>query len=440
MCYYIPILASVNFERRSIVIKSIIQQSIDYIDNNIYAEISIDDLCNKAGYSHEHYCRLFKQYVGMPPAKFIIRRKLIYAVYEMAQGKAKTNTAFRFGFDTYAGFYKAFKREYKCSPSNYIKEHKGYKPCRINILQEEHIMISKDKIKSILANWDISNLEITNIINKNTGKQSDNAYYVGDDYVVKFTANFGYVNSNIRIIQSLANAGIATTEIIKTVNGDNYIQDGELYFILNKRIKGQQLLCDDIFRNLDIATEIGRNIAKLHIALSEFDVSDYDTKNIYDDVVSIIPNIQDKCRLTKEFVENYKKTFGVIFNKLPKQIIHRDINPSNMLFDNGVFMGFVDFDLSEVNIRIFDICYCSTAILSECFSNEIDSGKWKDILNNTIKGYESITPLSIDEKLAIPYVIYSIQIICINYFSKFDKYKDLTDTNMKILDWLIKNL
>lgn len=422
------------------MIKSIIQQSIDYIDNNIYAEISIDDLCSKAGYSYEHYCKLFKRYVGMPPAKFITRRKLIYAVYEMAQGKSKTDTAFDFGFDTYAGFYKAFKHEYNCSPSDFIKGHKGYKPYQLNILQEEHIMISKDKIKSILASWDISNLEITNIINENTGRQSDNAYYVGNDYVIKFTTNLGYIRNSIKIAESLSSADVEIAEIIKTVNGNYYVQDGELYFLLTKRIKGKQLLCEDIFKNTDIAIEIGRNIAKLHIALSEFDVSDYDTNNIYDAVVSILPNVQNKCRLTKEFIENYQKVFGTIFDKLPKQVIHRDINPSNMLFDNDIFKGFVDFDLSEVNIRIFDICYCATAILSECFSNEIDSGKWKDILNNIIKGYKSISPLSSDEKLAIPYVIYSIQIICINYFGKFDKFKDLLNTNIKMLNWLTENI
>lgn len=422
------------------MIKSIIQQSIDYIDNNIKAEISVGDLCIKAGYSYEHYCRLFKRYVGIPPAEFITRRKLIYAVYEMAQSKSKTDVAFDYNYNTYSGFYKAFRREYNCSPSEFIKHHKGSKPYQINILQEEHIMISKNKIKSILENWNITDIDVSNIINKNTDRLSDNAYYVGNNYVIKFTSNLGYVQNSIKIAELLSNSNIEAAKIIKTVNDKEYIQDGELYFILTDRIKGKQLLCANIFANPDIAIEIGKSIAKLHITLSKFDVSDYDTQNIYNDVISIIPGIQDKCRLTGQFIDDYKNKFGVIFDKLQKHVIHRDINPSNMLFDNGIFKGFVDFDLSEVNIRIFDICYCATSILSECFSSEIDLSKWKNILNNIIKGYESICNLSYNEKQAIPYVIYSIQIICINHFSKFDKYKDLTDTNIKMLDWLMKNL
>lgn len=301
-------------------------------------------------------------------------------------------------------------------------------------------MVSKEKIKSILKQWDINDLEIKNIINQNTGRQSDNAYYVGDDYVIKFTANLGYIINSINISKSLSNANIETAQIVKTISNDDYIQDGELYYMLTKRILGKQLSCDDIFNDANIAVEIGKNIAKLHIALSNFDVSDYEIKNLYEETLTAIPYIQNKCNLSGDFISRYKQEFAAIYNSLPKQVIHRDINPSNMLFDNGDFKGFVDFDLSEVNIRILDICYPATAILSESFSEEIDIAKWKEILNNIIAGYDSISTLSDKEKSAIPYVIYSIQIICINYFSKFDKFKELTDTNIQIFKWLMTNL
>lgn len=84
-----------------------------------------------------------------------------------------------------------------------------------------------------------------------------------------------------------------------------------------------------------------------------------------------------------------------------------------MIFENGKFKGFIDFDLTQVNIRIFD---------------------------NLVKGYESITPLSAYEKQALPYVIYSIQIICIAYFSKFYKFENLTKINIDMLKWLAENI
>ncbi len=415
--------------------REMIQQSLDYIEDNLKTEIDANELCDVAGYSYVHFCRLFLYYVGLSPSEYITRRRLINAVYDMSKGKTKVDTALSYGFDTYAGFYKAFKREFNCSPSEFIKSYKGEKPYKINILQEEHIMISKNRIQKLLNHWNLQSESITNIYNKNTGRQSENTYYIGTDYVIKFSANYGSIKNNISIANGLAESGLPVAEIIKTVSDEDYIQSGELYFMVTKRIQGRQLKCEDIFANTDLAFCIGENIAKLHNALKVFDKSNFNHANILNDVKSNFPKVKNLIN-----IDDFTDKFAVIYNKLPKQLIHRDINPSNMIFENGKFKGFIDFDLTEVNIRIFDICYCATAILSECFNNsDIDKSKWLEIFDNLIKGYESITPLSEYEKQALPYVIYSIQIICIAYFGKFDKFENLTKINIDMLKWLTEN-
>lgn len=115
--------------------RKIIQNVIEYIDENIKSEISNYDLCNITGYSYIHLVRLFKQYLGATPNEYMLRRRLLFAVYEMNDEISKTDIAFNFGFDTYAGFYKAFKREFGCSPSKFTKSYAGNKPYKINILQ-----------------------------------------------------------------------------------------------------------------------------------------------------------------------------------------------------------------------------------------------------------------------------------------------------------------
>lgn len=409
--------------------RKIIQNVLDYIDENIKSEISNNDLCNIAGYSYIHLARLFKQYLGISPNEYILKRRLLYAVYEMNGDLSKTDIAFEFGFNTYAGFYKAFKREFGCSPSKFTKSYIGSKPYKINILQEEHIMVSKTKIQKILPNWNLQNSVVKPIINENTGKQSENSYYIGDDYVMKYSTNFAVIKKSTLF-----------SEVVKLNNGDDYLQYGELYFIVTKRIYGNQLKCVDIFNDTSIALTIGENIAKLHNKLRFYDIDDFEQDNIYDDCINNLYKVKKFANLSNEFCEKYKNEFGKLINKLPTQLIHRDINPSNMIFDKKEFKGFVDFDLIEVNIRIFDICYCATAILSECFNNQINFKVWQKILNNLIKGYNRIDELSEHEIEAIPYIIYSIEIICIAYFSKYDKFENLYKTNIKILKWLIENM
>lgn len=409
--------------------RKIIQNVIEYIDENIKSEISNYDLCNITGYSYIHLVRLFKQYLGATPNEYMLRRRLLFAVYEMNGETSKTDIAFNFGFDTYAGFYKAFKREFGCSPSKFTKSYVGNKPYKINILQEEHIMVSKTKIQKILPNWNLQNSVVKPIINENTGKQSENSYYIGDDYVMKYSTNFVVIKKSTLF-----------SEVVKLNNGDDYLQYGELYLIVTKRIYGNQLKCVDIFIDTSIAFTIGENIAKLHNKLKFYDIDDFEQANIYDDCINNLDEVKKISNLSNKFCEKYKNEFGKLIDKLPTQPIHRDINPSNMIFTGKEFKGFVDFDLTEVSVRIFDICYCATAILSECFNNQINFEVWQEILDNLIKGYNRIDNLSEYEIEAIPYVIYSIEIICIAYFSKYDKFEKLTERNISMLKWLTENM
>lgn len=422
-------------------IRKTVQQSIDYIEENLKAEITVEELCASAGYSRAHYCRLFKSFVGVSVGEYINRRKLLYAVYEMQNGQPKISIALDYGFKTYAGFYKSFRKEFKCSPSQFIKTHNGKKPYKINILQEEKIMLSKRNAQKMLAEWGLQDETISNIYNENTGSQSENSYYIGQDYILKFTANFGCVKRNISISEALEKADVKSFKIVRTVDGKSYASSGEMYFYLVKRIRGSHLKCADIFDNTDLAFETGKEIAKLHKALKTLEECGYESVNIYNHTVnSAFPKIKSTLELSDGFIERYAEEFGAVYDILPKQIIHRDINPSNILFDNGRFNGFLDFDLSEINIRIFDICYFATSVLSECFSQVgVDKIKWFEILQKTALGYDSTLRLTADEKQALPYVIYTIQIMCVEYFGKFDKYKDLEKINTDIFKWIIDN-
>lgn len=39
-----------------------------------------------------------------------------------------------YGFDTYAGFYKAFQREFGITPGAFLKTCRAGRPCRLNLL------------------------------------------------------------------------------------------------------------------------------------------------------------------------------------------------------------------------------------------------------------------------------------------------------------------
>lgn len=112
----------------------IIQNSIDYIEDNLKEDLSVDEIAKLTGFSSYHYYRLFNAYVGMPVMQYIRRRRLLYGINDLVnKGKRIIDIAMEYGFNTHSGFSKAFNKEYGCSPSQYIENINGKIPKKIDL-------------------------------------------------------------------------------------------------------------------------------------------------------------------------------------------------------------------------------------------------------------------------------------------------------------------
>ena len=121
-----------------------LQRSLDYIEENLGAELTVRELAELAGYSVSHFSHLFRETTGMSVGHYILRRRLLHAGWEMSRGGSFIDTALRWGFDTYAGLYRAFVREFGCTPTEYQRSGRGRRPWRIDLCKEEPIMTHKD--------------------------------------------------------------------------------------------------------------------------------------------------------------------------------------------------------------------------------------------------------------------------------------------------------
>jgi len=104
------------------------------------------------------------------------------------------------------------------------------------------------------------------------------------------------------------------------------------------------------------------------------------------------------------------------YDSLERQLIHRDMHFGNILFDHGEFSGYVDFDLSQKNVRIFDICYFLVGLLVKREKNHEDVQKWYNIVSDFIEGYETINSLTGLEKDSINCLMGSIEVLFTAYF------------------------
>ena len=421
---------------------TIIQKSIDYIEDNLKTDITAKELSEMAGFSMFHYYRLFHSAVGLPVMQYITRRRLLNALYDIHCGEKMVVVALDYGFETQAGFYKAFIREFGYTPTEFLNMSKKKKPYRINLFKEEHIMVSHKKLKEVLQNWGLENEKLSDVVYAETGNVSESACYVGDNYIIKFSPNLGNAEKHISLSQAIESVGLSTATPIKTVDGKFVVASEELYFYVTKRLEGKQLKASTMYFEdyMPKARFIGEIVGQLSVALSKVEVIT-NQANIFKSAKEwAIPALSGKMDLPKSFVEKYEKEFGEIYELLPQQIIHRDPNPGNIIL-YGDNWGVLDFDLSERNIRIFDPCYAATAILSESFEadNTDKLNQWTIIYKNILYGYDEVVKLSDNEWKAIPYVVITNQLISTAWFSEQEKYRELYETNKKMTEWMLHN-
>ena len=421
---------------------TIIQNSIDYIEENLKTDITAKELSEMAGFSIFHFYRLFQNAVGMPVMQYITRRRLLNALYDMHCGEKIIMVALDYGFETQAGFYKAFVREFGYTPTEFLNISKKKKPYKINLLKEEHIMVSHKKIKEVLQNWGLESEKLVDIVYAETGNISESACYVGDDYIIKFSHNLGRVENHISLSQAIESVGLLTATPIKTTEGQYVVASEELYFYVTKRLRGQQLKASTMYLEdyMSKSRFIGEIVGQLSIALSKVDVITNQANILKTAKEWAIPVLAGKIDLSENFIEKYEKEFGGIYETLPQQIIHRDPNPGNIILC-GDKWGILDFDLSERNVRIFDPCYAATAILSESFEegNTEKLNQWIKIYKNIIQGYDEVVRLSDNERKAIPYVIITNQFISTAWFAEQEKYTELYEINKKMTEWMVQN-
>lgn len=87
-----------------------------------YAERhSLADLASEAGLSLYHFARIFRDLVGVPPHRYLLKVRLARAAALLREGVPVSHSCFRVGFDTLGHFAEAFRREFAVAPSEWAR-------------------------------------------------------------------------------------------------------------------------------------------------------------------------------------------------------------------------------------------------------------------------------------------------------------------------------
>lgn len=99
-----------------------IQTAVEYINRHITEDIRIDQICAACYLSKYHFCRLFKEKIGLTVMQYILKTRVTMAKELLCEADLSvTEISESCGFSSISYFSRAFKNETGVSPLQYKK-------------------------------------------------------------------------------------------------------------------------------------------------------------------------------------------------------------------------------------------------------------------------------------------------------------------------------
>jgi Ser/Thr protein kinase RdoA (MazF antagonist) len=226
----------------------------------------------------------------------------------------------------------------------------------------------------------------------------------------------------------------------------NYIQDipapeGKRYGVLFSYAPGEKMLS----YSPDIHFRVGEAMAKMHLLTQDQHIN----RVTYNSRIML----EDALERMKPFINNDAEEFVYLgkvkaylttrldelsTSTLRKGVVHLDIWYDNMHFDNNGDITIFDFDFCGNGWLCLDIAY----YMIQLHKIEKDENEYQLKLKSFLDGYERITPLSEEEKDAVPVMGVSVFIFFLGVqCHRYDNWSNvfLNEIHLKLfINLLIK--
>ncbi|MBQ2954709.1 MAG: helix-turn-helix domain-containing protein [Clostridia bacterium] len=415
------------------------QRIIDLIEATLDAEISPEELAERAGYSLWHFLHLFREATGMPLNRWRMRRRLAHAIWHVSAGMRVTDAALRWGFGTHSGFYRAFRREYGCTPAEFIRRHRVRRPSPPR-LKEEMCMLTREGFREALTHWNLD-LPLTPVTYPHSGEICEHVMLAGADHVLRLCSDDHACRMAAAVADALAGRGLPAAQAIPLPDGALCLPVAGGCVMLQRRLPGEPLRTPDLLAApVESGLTIGRALAGLHLALADL------PEEPLVDALDMGGHLLDWAYpRAKDFLPpRFPADFGekvAQLGQLPQAVIHRDPNPSNLI-GTPAGIGFVDFALSVQSCRIFDPCYMATAVLSESYGRDNLPWEkaWPAFARAVLEGYDEVSPLTQAEWHAAPMLMLGNELLALAAFADSSRYREVFETNRNMLAWMTEHM
>jgi len=125
LSYIIPLLYEIREVYLKKKLKLVVSEPnsvmLDYINNNLEGDLSLDALGGLFNLSKSQLNRQFKKLTGTTIGEYVNAKRLLLAHDCILSGASATTTSLECGFRDYSAFYRAYRKKYGAAPTNKTK-------------------------------------------------------------------------------------------------------------------------------------------------------------------------------------------------------------------------------------------------------------------------------------------------------------------------------
>ena len=206
-------------------------------------------------------------------------------------------------------------------------------------------------------------------------------------------------------MQHLSGRGINAPEIIVDKNGIALKKLCDRSAVIISFLNGQTLNQIDA----DACNQVGRTMAAMHNFAEDFSATRPNklSLNGWRELADLCaPRADEVAPSLQSFIEiELNELTRTWPDNLPSGVIHADLFPDNVFFEDGKLSGIIDFYFSCTDAFAYDLAITLNAWAYKEGAAPEQGGWSQENAAAMLKGYQSVRPLSEKEQLALPILL-----------------------------------
>ncbi|WP_078394172.1 phosphotransferase enzyme family protein [Shouchella patagoniensis] len=249
-----------------------------------------------------------------------------------------------------------------------------------------------------------------------------------EQYIMKRKPNAAKADKEAQLLYFLQSKDLPVLTPIPTRNNSYGFYHNDSYYALYPYMNGTSLSASEYLQQPAKIQTVAYMLANLHDILLDLPFSEqFPERNIVRTLfTNVVPFLKtqgtspDIVRILLEVEEEMR----TLFLQIPLQVVQLNPHPTNILFRDNRLVAMLDFEKAEQSTRLFDLCYFSTSLLDEVFSDPSKLEDWLKSIKSFFTAYHRKRKISRDERKAIWYIMLAINATFIAFYSHDENLRE----------------